>query len=55
MVFYSSYSQQGSTEREGVVNKEIYGAINGTNSSISPSVLIFRTVFAIDGYTGILN
>ena len=47
---YSSYTRKGSKETEGVVNKEIYGAIKGTNSSVWPSVLIFRTVFAIDGY-----
>ena len=31
---YSSYTRKGSTETEGVVNKETYGAIKGTNSSL---------------------
>lgn len=31
---YSSYSRKGSKETEGVVNKEIYGAIKGTNSFV---------------------
>ena len=31
---YSSYTRKGSKETEGVVNKETYGAIKGTNSSV---------------------
>ena len=31
---YSSYTRKGSTEMEGVVNKETYGAIKGTNSFV---------------------
>ena len=31
---YSSYTRKGITETEGVVNKETYGAIKGTNSFV---------------------
>lgn len=31
---YSSYTRKGLTETEGVVNKETYEAIKGTNSSV---------------------
>ena len=31
---YSSTTQKGSTETEGVVNKETYGAIKGTHSFV---------------------
>ena len=49
---YSSYTRKSSTETEGVVNKETYGAIKGTNSLVYlAECLIFRTVFAIDGYS----
>ena len=34
---YSSYTRTGSTETEGVVNKETYGAIKGTNSFVQSS------------------
>ena len=53
---YSSYTRKSSTETEGVVNKETYEAIKGTNSLVYlAECLIFRTVFAIDGYTPLLN
>ena len=48
---YSSYTRKSSKETEGVVNKETYGAIKGTNGLVySAECFIFRTVFAIDGY-----
>ena len=31
---YLSYTRKGSTETEGIVNKETYGAIKGTNSFV---------------------
>ena len=31
---YSSYAQKGSTKMEGIVNKETYGMIKGTNSFV---------------------
>ena len=31
---YSSYTRKGSTEMEGVVNKEAYGAVKDTNSLV---------------------
>ena len=31
---YSSYTRKGLMETEGVVNKETYGAIQGTNSFV---------------------
>ena len=47
---YSSYTRNDLTETEGVVNKETYGAIKGTNSCLA-ECLIFRTVFVIGGYS----
>jgi len=49
---YSSYTRKGSTGSEDVVNKETYGAVKGTlyKQFCLAECLIFRTIFAIDGY-----